>query len=129
MTHGSSNEGKLSLQNEKRNGDLTVVMREKRREEEGKEVVYTILTFSPNLKNCKNKNELRAGERGWETRAGNKRKNTVKFDKIQTFFFCSTQEKTYYAGQGLPLNCFQHVTHFSKHHTYFNHVSIQLREE
>lgn len=64
------------------------------------------------------------GGKGWEQ----KKKKTSKFSKIQTFFFCSTQEeKIYYAGQSLPLHCFQHVIHFSKHHTYFNYLSIQSR--
>lgn len=50
MTHDSSNEGKLTLQNEKGNGDLIVGMREGRRNDQVREVVYTILTFSQNKK-------------------------------------------------------------------------------
>lgn len=44
MTWDSSNEGELSLKNEKRNGDLIVGMRVGRK----KEVVYMILTFFQN---------------------------------------------------------------------------------
>lgn len=69
------------LKNEKRNGDLIVGMRVGRK----KEVVYMILTFSQNLKKCKNKNETegRGMEWGGERRARNKRikkqKNSTKF--------------------------------------------------
>lgn len=50
MTQDSSNESKLTLQNEKGNGDLIVGMREGRRKDQVREVVYTILTFSQSKK-------------------------------------------------------------------------------
>lgn len=64
---------------------------------------------------------MERGKKGWNKR----KKKKAKLNKIQTMFFFCFMGRT---GQGLPLHCFKHVIHFSKHHTDFNYGIVSIKK-